>query len=80
MLHDSPRKRIEELRSLIRASDSAYYGRGESLITDREYDRLYRELMEIEKRHPEFDSPDSPTRRVGSDLTREFPKFAMPFR
>jgi DNA ligase (NAD+) len=68
------RERIEKLRALIRRCDAAYYGRGESPVSDQEYDGLYRELERLEKEHPEFDAPDSPTKRVGSDLTREFPK------
>ncbi|MBN2188747.1 MAG: NAD-dependent DNA ligase LigA [Chitinispirillaceae bacterium] len=71
---DSTGKRIEELRRLIRRYDAAYYGRDESLVSDKEYDERYQELEKLEKKHPEFDEPDSPTRRVGNDLTREFPK------
>jgi DNA ligase (NAD+) len=71
---NEPRERIEELRRRIRELDAAYYGRGESLVPDREYDRLYRELVELERANPHLRSPDSPTRRVGSDLTKEFPK------
>lgn len=70
------KNRIEELRALIRQYDAAYYGRNESLVSDKEYDDLYRELVELEKKHPQFDSPDSPTHRVGSDLTKVFPKIA----
>jgi DNA ligase (NAD+) len=68
------KNRVEELRNLIRKYDQAYYGRGESLISDHEYDSLYQELVKLEKENPEFDSVDSPTKRVGSDLTKEFPK------
>ena len=70
----SIKERIEELRNLIRKYDAAYYGRGESLVSDQEYDALYSELVKLEKENPEFLSPDSPTMRVGSDLTKEFPK------
>ncbi|NLG17403.1 MAG: NAD-dependent DNA ligase LigA [Fibrobacter sp.] len=66
--------KIEELRNLIRKYDAAYYGRGESLVADQEYDALYNELLKLEKAHPEYASADSPTMRVGSDLTKEFPK------
>ncbi len=66
--------RINELRELIAAYDASYYGRGVSLVSDREYDALYRELVDLENRHPALASPDSPTRRVGNDLTRDFPK------
>lgn len=69
-------ERIEELRNLIRNYDSAYYGRGESLISDLEYDSLYHELVKLENANPHLISIDSPTQRVGSDLTKEFPKVA----
>lgn len=68
--------RIEELRTLIRTYDAAYYGRGESLITDQQYDSLYRELVDLENAYPQLKSADSPTQRVGSDLVKEFPKVA----
>ena len=72
--HDCNKKRIEEFREYIRNYDAAYYRRGESLVSDKEYDRLYHELEKLEQAHPEFDSPESPTKRVGNDLTKEFPK------
>jgi DNA ligase (NAD+) len=67
-------KRIDALREQVRTLDAAYYGRGESLVTDAEYDALFRELVELEKANPDHDAADSPTRRVGSDLTHEFGK------
>jgi DNA ligase (NAD+) len=67
-------ERITELRTLIRTYDAAYYSRGESIISDKEYDTLYHELVRLEKENPEFISPDSPTQRVGNDLTKEFTK------
>ncbi|MCL2688429.1 MAG: NAD-dependent DNA ligase LigA [Chitinispirillia bacterium] len=67
-------KKIIDLRGLITKYDAAYYGRSESLISDQEYDALYKELLELERTHPQYDSPDSPTHRVGSDLTKVFPK------
>jgi DNA ligase (NAD+) len=66
--------KIEDLRNMIRRYDAAYYGRGESLVPDREYDGLYDELEKLENEHPEFDITDSPTNRVGNDLTKEFAK------
>jgi DNA ligase (NAD+) len=65
---------IRQLREQIARYDAAYYARGESLISDREYDALYAQLVQLEREHPEYAAPDSPTRRVGSDLTKEFPK------
>jgi DNA ligase (NAD+) len=66
--------RIVDLRNKIRELDAAYYGRGESLVSDREYDGLYAELVRLEEQHPHLVTPDSPTRRVASDLTTGFAK------
>ncbi len=74
MTSASVKNRIDKLRRKIRALDAAYYGRGESPVSDAEYDGLYRELARLEKENPAFDLPDSPTRRIGSDLTKEFAK------
>lgn len=70
----SEQTRINQLRSLIRKYDAAYYGRGESLISDKEYDGLYNELVELEKKNPAYIISDSPTQRIGNDLTKEFAK------
>lgn len=70
----SPAERVEWLRREVARLDAAYYGRGESLVSDLEYDTLYRELASLELQHPDLASTDSPTRRVGDDLTREFAK------
>jgi DNA ligase (NAD+) len=71
---DPIQSHIESLRTLIRGYDTAYYGNGRSLVSDKEYDDVYHELERLEKEHPEFASPDSPTQRVGNDLTKEFAK------
>jgi DNA ligase (NAD+) len=68
------KKQIDSLRQQIREYDTAYYAHGQSLISDKQYDDLYRQLVDLENEHPEFDSPDSPTKRVGNDLTKEFAK------
>ena len=49
-----------------------YYVLNAPEISDQEFDRMMRELQDLEAAHPEFDEPDSPTRRVGSDLNQEF--------
>ena len=66
--------RIEELRELINKYNEAYYGRSESLVSDAEYDELFAELAGLEKLYPEYDIPESPTHRVGNDLTKTFVK------
>jgi DNA ligase (NAD+) len=57
--------RIDELRRLIRRHDELYYVEAAPAITDYEYDRLFSELVELERAHPELGSVDSPTARVG---------------
>ncbi len=68
----NPQKRIEELRELIREHDYNYHVLAQPSITDFEYDQLINELIQLEKDHPQLITPDSPTQRVGSDLTKEF--------
>ena len=58
-------ERIAELRRLIREHEDRYYVLAAPTITDAEFDRLMTQLREIEARHPELVSPDSPTQRVG---------------
>jgi DNA ligase (NAD+) len=62
------RARAEELRAEIERHNRLYYTESAPEITDAEYDLLFRELQELEERHPELVTPDSPTRRVGAPL------------
>ncbi|MBI5068527.1 MAG: NAD-dependent DNA ligase LigA [Deltaproteobacteria bacterium] len=71
-----PRQKVEELRARLRAADHAYYVLDRPLLADAEYDRLMRELAEVEAAHPELQSPDSPTQRVGGTPSEEFAKVA----
>ncbi len=68
----SPEKRILELRRSIRHHDELYYNQAAPEISDAEYDKLYRELEDLEKKHPGFHDPDSPTQRVGGTPLKEF--------
>ncbi|MEX0885328.1 MAG: hypothetical protein WD009_02710, partial [Phycisphaeraceae bacterium] len=61
----NPAKRIDELRAQIRRHDYLYYVEARPQISDRDYDRLLRELGELESKHPELATADSPTQRVG---------------
>mgnify|MGYP001615961237 FL=1 len=72
----STTKRIEELRTLLREHDYRYYALAQPTISDREYDRLMRELIELERTHPDLVTPDSPSQRVGGQPTKEFPTVA----
>ncbi|MBI5845247.1 MAG: NAD-dependent DNA ligase LigA [Deltaproteobacteria bacterium] len=58
-------KRIAELREIVSRADRLYHGQDAPEIADEEYDRLKRELVDLEARFPQFDSPDSPTHKVG---------------
>jgi len=64
--------RINELRELIRKYDYAYYVESQPLISDYEYDKLYKELEELEKQYPEFYDKNSPTQRIGEQPLKEF--------
>ena len=69
---EAVKKRIEELREEIRKHDYHYYVLNQPLISDAEYDRLFRELQELEEKYPQFVTPDSPTQRVGAPPAEEF--------
>lgn len=68
----TPQDRIEELRKLIKEHDYNYYILAQPTISDYEYDQLVNELIQLEKENPHLITPDSPTQRVGSDITNEF--------
>jgi DNA ligase (NAD+) len=64
--------RIDELRALVRHHEYRYYVLDSPEVSDAEYDRLYRELQELEAAHPELITPDSPTQRVGGEPLSAF--------
>jgi len=59
--------RINELREILRRANRAYYIQNNPFITDRQYDEQLSELANLEREHPEFDDPLSPTKRVGGE-------------
>jgi DNA ligase (NAD+) len=65
-------QKILELRRQIEKHDYNYYVLASPVISDFEYDKLLKELERLEALHPDLLSPDSPTQRVGKDLTKEF--------
>ncbi|MCU0474753.1 MAG: NAD-dependent DNA ligase LigA [Anaerolineae bacterium] len=67
-------ERAEALRRQLNEHSYRYYILNAPSITDGEYDRLYRELVELEAAHPEVITPDSPTQRTGNDLQGDFEK------
>ncbi len=64
---------IDSLRDILRFHEYRYYIMNDPLVSDFEYDQLYKALEKIEKENPELISPDSPTQRVGKGLTKDFP-------
>ena len=68
------KERILELRKLLKRYSYEYYTLDRPTILDSEYDQLFRELEELEAKHPELDDPDSPTKRVGGLVLSEFTK------
>ncbi|MBR2314718.1 MAG: NAD-dependent DNA ligase LigA [Akkermansia sp.] len=73
-----PQQRYAELCAIVNHNNELYYAKAQPEITDAEYDRLYREIEQIEREHPELVTPDSPTQRVGNDLSEGFRKIAHP--
>src|SRR4029077_4357689 len=65
-------KNIEQLGDEIRKHDRLYYQDAAPVITDREYDRLYKELVDLETQFPDLLTPDSPTQRVGGKPLQAF--------
>jgi len=69
---ENPGRRAEELRALLREASHRYYVLDAPTLSDAEYDRLFRELTELEAEHPDLITPDSPTRRVGAAPSEKF--------
>ena len=69
-----PKKRIEELTKLLTDANYRYYVLDNPIMHDFEYDRLLRELEELENVHPELADANSPTKRVGGEALSQFEK------
>ena len=65
--------RAEALRQRLNQASHAYYVLAKPILPDQEYDRLYRELLDLEERHPQLAQPDSPTQRVGEPVEAGLP-------
>ncbi len=72
MASESVKKRVEKLREEIEYHNYRYYVLDQPEISDAEYDRIMRELQELEEQHPEVRSPNSPTQRVGASPLESF--------
>ncbi len=67
--------RIAELKTLIETYNRAYYLEDAPIVSDAEYDKLFRELLQLEEENPQFLTPDSPTQRVGAAILKNFEPF-----
>ncbi len=74
MTNKAPPERAAELRELLHYHNYRYHVLDSPIITDSEYDALYRELDQIEEAHPDLIVPDSPTQRVGVEPRSDLPK------
>ena len=71
---DNIQSRVNELHDLLNQYGYEYYVQDNPSVPDSEYDKLLRELIDIEEAYPEFKSPDSPTVRVGGEVQSSFEK------
>lgn len=67
-----PKDRIDQLRALLNEQNYRYYVLNDPLMSDFEYDKLMRELQDLEQANPQYADPNSPTQRVGSDRANQF--------
>lgn len=72
----TPAELVTQLRQVLVYHEWRYYVQNDPIISDFEYDTLYKRLEAIEAEHPSLVIPDSPTQRVSSDLTSDFPSVA----
>ncbi|MDE3068456.1 MAG: NAD-dependent DNA ligase LigA [Verrucomicrobiota bacterium] len=72
MTHAEAEQRHAQLAAEIRRHDHAYYVEGRQLVTDREYDQLFKQLQDVEDQFPDLVTPESPTQRVGGAPSERF--------
>ena len=65
-------ERINELRKLLHSYNYEYYVNSKSVISEYDFDQLLKELEKLEKDYPEYDDPNSPTKRVGGEVIKSF--------
>ena len=72
----TPEEQITSLRNKLHHYNYSYYNKDESLISDLEFDMLLKELEKLEKKYPQFYDENSPTVRVGGEITKKFKSFS----
>ena len=70
----NPQKRISELVNILNEANYNYYVLDNPTITDNEYDKYLRELINLEEKYPEYILDNSPTKRVGGEVLDKFSK------
>lgn len=73
-MEENIKNKIEKLRQEIKRHNALYYIKGEPEISDSKYDAFMRELKDLEERHPEYVSPDSPAKTIGAPIAEKFTK------
>ena len=71
---EDAKKRIDELTSILKQANYEYYNLDNPSITDQEYDKYLRELINLEEKYPDLVDPNSPTKRVGGEAIDKFQK------
>ncbi len=73
-MQESIKKQMQELAEALEYNSRLYYELDAPVITDEEYDRLFRQLVDLEKEYPQLADPNSPTQRVGGKVSEKFEK------
>jgi DNA ligase (NAD+) len=76
LFEGDPAQRVEDLQQVLRFHEWKYYVQNDPVVSDFEYDQLYKQLEALEAAHPDLITPDSPTQRVGKDLTENLAQVA----
>ena len=76
ILNMDAKERIEQLRKELHRHNDLYYKNNAPEISDFEFDKLMRELQDLEEKHPEYNDISSPSQRVGSDTNKAFKQIA----
>jgi DNA ligase (NAD+) len=71
----SPKEHIQALSKVLEDHNYNYYILDQPTVSDAEYDKLFNELLALEKQHPELISPYSPTQKIGSRVLEKFSKY-----
>ena len=80
MIENDIKIKIKKLRKKITKWNIEYFKDNKPSVTDYKYDKSLKQLIDLEKKHPQFTTKDTPTLMVGSDLTNKFKKYKHNFK